>query len=294
MKKIVIFAKIILCVGIFLIGTGLIITKGDLTIITNDERNINFIDEENEITTLDIDISSDNIEFLISEDNKLHIEYYTCKRSPYNYSYENGKAKFFCKKNNIFVNVFNFGNNKQVKIFLPNTEIEQIFINCSSGNISNKDCIINVNNLNVSVSSGNIDLKNVTAEKSTLLTSSGNINLNNCSINEININVSSGNISLIDSTLTTLNIKKSSGDLSSKNLISNFIECNTSSGNTILSLKGEIVDYSINVKDLSGNIMLISESKSINMKTKNNLNYGTGTNIIICNSSSGDVKIIFE
>jgi len=315
MKKVIIIVLVVILVlGVILVGTGLIITKGDFSLIfKSDVRTEANVDETQEVNAITMDLTSaDNIEFYASEDTNLHINYWDSKKNPITYTYSNGNATL--KQANNFLSWCNWdlNDNKMIKVYVPASVNNTVSIDLSAGSFTNKDCVLNVNTLKIDLSSGELDVNDITAKTVNLNASSGKINMDNINTEEFGIDISSGkftlsnsiisgtlrldlssgNVNLNNVTTNRLQSNLSSGNVIAKGLISKTVHTDTSSGNVELHIIGNPSDYSIKI-DVSVGTTVI-EGEGVSIKNTSHIEWGTGTNKIDCESSSGDIKIYFE
>lgn len=311
-KAIIIIFSVILCVGIALVGTALIMTKGNISMLINEDREFLSIEESQVVVALAVNITADTIKIVASGDDKLHIEYYQRTNHPYTYTYENGKATFENEEKLSFIQGLNFVKSKDIIIYLPESVKQSITIKCASGNVVSeidfdienltvelssgnytaKNIVTNI--MNIDMSSGNLTLNNCKAESSTLQVTSGNMNILDCEIADTDINIVSGDVKINNSTIGSLNIISSSGDISTENLICQTLKSNNISGNSTFKLSGKAVDYTISLKTTSGKLSLNSPSENLSQTSTGQLNNGSGAATINCLCTSGNIKIEFK
>lgn len=312
-KAFTIIILVIMGLGVILVGSGLIITKGNLSEMFEDETRVNKrIDETVEVSSLTLDIPSDNVEFFTSEDANVHIDYWDSDKRPYTYTCESGTATL--KQNLTIKNWFNwFGvwNVKTVKVYLPASVNKNLSIKLASGDIAIEECPITVDNLNINISSGNANVSDASVNSANIDMSSGKITLKNLIAANINADLTSGDFNLTDSTVTgTLDldqtsgsdnindcsinkiyVKISSGEMNADNLTVNDFNADISSGDIDLRIKGEPADYSIDIDLSSGSANI--KGKGTDIRSDLDLKWGTGSKLITCETSSGDIVITF-
>lgn len=312
MKKVLIIVMVVvLCIGALLVGTALIMTKGNLAALGDDEREAARIDETAEVLSLTIDISSDNIKLVASDDENFHVDYYTSVKRPYTFTCENGIATVASKGNLPVFSMFSYNKPKDVVVYLPESLTQSVVIKTSSGDfISSKE--MTIDSLYVKISSGNCTASNITAktmdihsssgevtitncvvERTAMQLSSGNLRLIDCEVENINIDIASGNATLKNSTLTELDISVSSGNVNSERLVCSSIRSNNSSGNTSYNLVGKAADYTTSLRTSSGSLHLTSISENLAISTQSSLSSGSGAGTINCKCSSGNVHVTF-
>lgn len=294
MKKVILIIIItIFSLGVILAGTGLILTNGDFSkAFQADVRTEKTVDETRVVTSLKLSISADNVDFYPSTDGLLHIEYWDSEKTPYVYTYLNGVAEL---KQTTSFSWFSFGVFviKTVKVYVPASLSDTLTVSLASGNLHNYGSVLNVETVNINISSGNVNFDNITAEDIYVNMSSGYFNISNCQINDtLDIKLSSGGVDLQDSYVKTLKTFISSGDVSSSGLETTSVNMTTSSGDVDLHLVGEAQDYTMNLTTSSGKISI--EGAGTSIKAQDQLQWGNGEYNIICRSSSGNISIYFD
>lgn len=310
-KLLIIIVVVVFCIGAVLVGTALIMTKGNLNALGDDEREAARIDETLEVVSLIIDISSDNIKFVASDDENFHVDYFTSTKRPYSYSCESGIATFTSKGVLPVFTFLNYNKAKQVIVYIPESVTESVVIKSSSGDfvcskeftiksfeikINSGNCTISnltTKTLDIHSSSGQVSMSSCTVERTEIQASSGNVKILECEIANTNINVSSGNVTLKNSTLTILDIGISSGNVSSERLLCSSILSNNSSGNTSYNIVGKAVDYTTSLKTSSGSAYITSVSENVTLSSQASLSSGSGAGTINCRCSSGNVHVTF-
>lgn len=292
-KGIIIIIVTIFSLGVVLAGIGLILSNGDFSkAFQADVRTEKTVDETRDVTSLKLSISADNVEFYPSADGLLHIEYWDSEKTPYVYTYLNGASEL---KQTTSFSWFSFGSfvTKTVKVYVPTSLSDTLTISLSSGNLYNYGSVLDVETINISISSGNVNFDNITAEKIFVDMSSGYFDISNCQINDtLDIKMSSGGVNLKDCYIKSIETVISSGDITSSGLEATYINTFTSSGDVNLHLIGEPQDYTMNMTTSSGNISI--EGAGTSIKTHDQLQWGSGEYSIICRSSSGNINIYFE
>ena len=311
-KAVTITLIVIFALGLILIGTGLIVSKGNLSnVFAKDVRTESRIDETETVTSLTLSVSADDIELYPSEDDKLHIKYWDSEKRPYVYSINGGTAEL--KQQNSIHSWLDFSRHisKTVKVFAPESIIGTLSIQLASGSVQSKGYIANVESLklnissgsasigqsivtnaNINMASGSITLASITATNLYVNIASGNFTLTNSHIDgKLDIHMSSGDAEINNCEISTLKSEISSGTLSSDTLSVAAVNCQASSGNIILRLSGAAADYTIDIDLSSGHALLDIAGQTI--RTNDDLEWGSGAKSVYCKSSSGDVKIYF-
>lgn len=272
-----------------------------------EERTPASLDYQEKITSLDVDMTSDNLIIKKANDGAAHINYYQSNVANYNISLENGVLKITQKRP--WYIIFSFTKSKNLEITLPDAldaadlelsagsinlsslSIAELKVQASSGGIS-MDKVILEKGI-IKVSSGSINLNDLQAEELEIGSSSGNINLKNVNTERAAIALSSGNIDILESTLKDLTLKASSGKITTSKLVTNNCDINSSSGSVTLGiLTDNPENYRLELSTSSGKITVQGGEYDIN--SRGYLKTGKGSNLIKVSVSSGNISVIFE
>lgn len=311
MKKVlIIIVAVVAGLGILLTCAGLIVTKGDLSSIFKPEtRTEIFIDETTPIHSLEIRLSSDNVEFLVSEDEFLHIDYWDSEIHPITYSVEDGKAKLIQDTTFRFVLSWNILT-RTTKIFIPASLTDSVTVQLASGSLTS-EVALDIATLNIKISSGSINIKNVEAETVNIDIASGDTRLENIDSLSAEIDTSSGSVTIINGALATLDTNSASGDITltgctvgnllarissgsvnTTDLIMDTADIDVTSGDITFRLNAPATDYSVDIDVTSGSVLL--SGTGVSVQASSDVSWGTGAKLIKCDSSSGDINIFFE
>lgn len=246
--------------------------------------NLNRVDE------LSIAISSG--EMIVERSNRedLLLELKSYKRGPRLYIDKGNHTKVEVKKPPFFLYNFSHGE-VRLKVTLPRDFDRELKLTSASGNIDIED--IDMDEIKISLSSGSLKARDITANSGDLHSSSGNLNLKNILIDNLEVTLSSGSMDL-DGYRGEIEGRLSSGNAKIKmdRLVGN-LNFRLSSGDFSLELMESNLDADLELKTSSGKIKVgypttIEES-----------NYGrelvgvsgSGTYEIKVRNSSGDITI---
>lgn len=139
-------------------------------------------------------------------------------------------------------------------------------------------------------SSGDIEIYDIIGDRLNMATSSGEVIIENLEFDTINLVTSSGNIYSKNLTGNNISLVASSGDMKLNNLIASMIDVETSSGDVEFNLPNNS-NYTIKGSSSSGRY---TSSNNMDVRINNRGNFeastGTGKNVIIITTSSGDVR----
>lgn len=311
---------IILVIGAVLLGIGYAAIGGAdglYKLSGQGERTAKTVTEEQVVTSMQLHVSSDEVEFVAATDDKFKIEYYDYEEPVYTYSYDNGCAVFksqpLSASNWLSLFRINTSNDeRKFVVYVPSTLNDKMDINISSGDLSSSSITISVNSLYIDVSSGDVSISNITADNVDCHTSSGNIALGSVTTDKLNCKTSSGSITLNNATATTTTLKTSSGDInindstigtvtvdvssggmSGDNIGLDSLSVDISSGPVNLKLAGAVADYSIRTEISSGNTTLLDKDGKTLLSTGDDTLYGSGSKTVDIDVSSGNVLLKF-
>lgn len=302
----------IICLTIIVIvlSTGL-----TLALVYRDNLNLNFnfnfkvssneklLEQQYGQKNININTTSQNITFLEAEDDLIQVEVYGKEKhdeveindgKELTINYNSKKHIHFC---------IGFCDSEIIKIYLPKTYINDIKIDTHSGNITSD---INLNNIDINHTSGNIKLKNVNniessgtsgniklknAETADIKLTSGNIRFNNA--NDITLKTTSGNIKV--GNVNNININCTSGNIEVNN-VSNQINIKSTTAN-ILIKKADIHSKSyinatsgnVTIRDIN-NIYIDTQTKSGIVKNKASIDRFSDIELSV-KTTSGNIRI---
>lgn len=296
MKKLVIALGIILGVGLLLIGIGIIILAANpdkFGKLSGEEFEEKHLVEEQTVNSFVLEVGSDLVEILPSEDGKLSITYYESNRRYFEYSYRDGKAVF--KQKNKGWSIFwgiNNNNRPTMKIYLPDTVNDTLDIDMSSGSLKTDIDKLTLKKLQVEVSSGLVDLSNIEADSCKIDVSSGSVKISDIVAADFDIDISSGLVNFDNCTANTMRIGVSSGTLKIEELTANNLKASLSSGSMKISIKGSLDDYRVKGKASSGKVVVNRGGEKVS--SGDDVSCGSGDKLVSVSVSSGSASIDFE
>jgi len=213
----------------------------------------------NNINKLDIDISVSNLK--IETSKKLEIS-------------ANDNIKLTKKNNTLYIEekskkILNRKKENNVVLYIPNDYIiEEINLDTGAGKLEIES--LNVNNLELELGAGNVEINNLFVQKEANIdTGAGNVVINKGNINNLDLDMGLGNI-----TLNTKLIGK------------NNIDCGV--GNVNLTLLGNIEDYKIDLNKGLGSTTINGD------KITKNTTIGEGNNTLYIDGGVGKINIEYE
>ncbi|WPC43238.1 DUF4097 family beta strand repeat-containing protein [Clostridium sp. JS66] len=188
---------------------------------------------------------------------------------------------------------FNFSSREGLKldINVPETYASDMSVKLSSGKITSSNPI-KLNNFNLDLSSGSVDLKNLTASNLSLEATSGKIYGENIVCENSSLRLSSGSINL-NGFKGNINHRCTSGKTEiTYSEFNNNVNLNVSSGEIILNLP-KSSQFALNAKADLGNIKCDFPVTIQGESKRNQLNgvVGNNKNQINISATSGSIKI---
>lgn len=285
MKRIFIFlaaAISFLAVGLVVLMIGIISNRGiHMTSGGGLFKAMELIDTKTislaDIDTLKIKYYSDDIIFYAGEENELVVKEYK--------NFDPGRnhvTKVSTDNHMITITGYRwngmwngFGNHKsRVEVYLPEAYSADLSVAASSGDISS-DILFKLANFSASCSSGDIVLKDVTAENISISVSSGDVTLEKAEGN-LSVDASSGDIK-IQKVVGQSSVVATSGDIKILGL---------SGSGSIESSSG---DADLTLDELTGDIEMVASSGEISLRLPETMSFHFKADV-----SSGDIKTFFD
>lgn len=218
-----------------------------------------------EINNINISLESEDIEFRQNnESNKIEITAYGIEGENLKEDLKEGELNL-SKENNILC-FFCFDLDEKIIVNLPNEYDKKITLKTSSGDIDLKNVNTKKSNIEMQTSSGDINVKN--ANEASLKSTSGDINIDECSIGYIS--TTSGKIDV--GQINEANLESTSGDIEVENIKE---KCNIKATSGKIKVNNSTINQNSEITSASGDITIVNES---------DIYYNTET-------VSGDVKI---
>ncbi|MEF9990684.1 MAG: DUF4097 family beta strand repeat-containing protein [Romboutsia sp.] len=327
---IIIFAGTIMAFIGYVMGGKTNIKSSGLYISTKNVNHIIKNEELGEFNNVDIDVNLDYIELIKSDKNKIELNYSEdLNKVDYKIDNNNLTIKQESKKLvDININLFGFmeENKSYMKLYISESELENIKINSNytdikiegvSGNVVNIKCDyanLDVDNLNgksgnISMKDGNIDLSNIKIEDTFELKNSyGNIGISNSQFQNLISNINDGNIEILNSIIKNSKITNDYGNI---NLVDSYSEginiyckdgrveldgsfrgyttIDNKYGNVELDLDNYEKEYGYSIVNKYGSIKINDVSMEGSIINNNN-----SENTINVNCTDGNININFE
>lgn len=267
-RKIFLYGIVMLVVGALIFGGLVLYGFANPDIIRASDQKVRIkqgfykepiekvIEVQEQTNAINITVPSNDVEIIGSDVEDIKITYCEDYQGETQYQVADGILNFKLA-NKIYINLDflswiykDYSKTNTVIIEIPNELTCDYNINISSGNLNINN--ITAGELKAVLSSGNVSINDFSANNTNLRSSSGNIKLNNASIvNEVKLKVSSGNATLSNVNSKSLIATMSSGNTRISNCVTSSFTVSSQSGNIILE---RLQSQSITMKNSSGNI----------------------------------------
>ena len=213
-KKWIFTVIVCLILGVSVCLTSLVLSGFDFGVLNTVKYETKTYEIEEEFSAVNIDVSTENIVFLLSENGKCRVVSSESANIKHDVTVENGTLSIKLNDDRKWYEYigFSFGA-ENITVYLPDKTYNSLAISVSTGDIKISDLTfdgnieINVstgktelnnvrcNNLISDGSTGNVELKSVIAtEKLTMKRSTGNIKFEDCDAGEIFVKTGTGDV----------------------------------------------------------------------------------------------------
>ena len=240
-SKICIISLILILTGGLMCGIALASKGFDFKSLSN----VKYVDKSFEISDdfskISIDIKTDDIEFLLSNENICRVEIKEEEKITHTVSAEDDTLYIKVKDKRKWYDHINFfGSSPKIKVYLPKSEYENLTLSSSTGDVKLPEGLT-FSSMKLDLSTGDVSCKAAVLEKAEIKTSTGDIKMSSFESDaDLDIHVSTGDIKLSDVICGSLNIKCSTGDVKFDGFDAKEIYVKTSTGDisgTLLSDK---------------------------------------------------------
>ena len=242
----IIVAVSLIAIGVvaFTIGVSL---NGGIEMNKYTTKTYDNLESFNDIT---INATTADINFLQSSDSKAKVVCYEEEKESYSVAVNDNKLTIELKSNKKWYEFISIGfKSPKITVYLPSEKYSEICIKLSTGDIDING--ITAKNLNLTVTTGDIELKNATVENDinikystgevelenikannfTASGSTGDIDLNSVVLSDkMNITTSTGDVHFYRSDASEIKVKVTTGDVKGSLLSSKIFMVNTSTG----------------------------------------------------------------
>lgn len=267
------------------------------------------------IETIDIDITSKNLDIYETEDDKILVKYYASRSNRDEMKIEvKDKTLSIEEDTKIkFLSLFNFfglgSGNERVEVYIPQNYKENLDIKTTSSDIYleeyrgkqasiksvSGDLVIQkleVKTLDLETTSGEIEIKELVSQELYGKTTSGNVEIQEAAIEEVRLSSVSGEIEIeLEKDCRNIELNTTSGNMDAK--IQEGVEkmiLDTVSGTMEIELP-QSVGFEADFKTVSGDLSNEWDAPITGEKSQKYCKYEDGSMSIKAKSVSGDLKL---
>lgn len=220
MRKATIIFLVIMAVLVLIFAAVMALNDWDFTLLSAEKYETNTYTVQEAFHSISIETDTADILFAVSDDETCRVVCYEAEKVKHTATVQNGTLTIQVNDERKWYDYIgiHFGTPK-ITVYLPKGTYDSLVIRGSTGDVDiPKD--FNIENLDISVSTGNIRVENISAEALTLSVSTGKVTARSVTCSgTVFVRVFTGNAQLTDVTCNDLRSKGSTGDISLQNVI---------------------------------------------------------------------------
>ena len=230
-KKLIVTVIVCLILGVSVCLTVLILSGFDFGVLNTVKYETKTYETEEEFSAVSIEVSTENIVFLPSEDGKCRIVSSESEKIKHDVTVEDGTLSIKLNDGRKWYEYLGFALGAgDVTIYLPNKVYNSLKIDVSTGDIKISDLTFD-GDVEINVSTGKAELDNVNCKNFISDGSTGNVKLNNVIATEkFTIKRSTGDIKFQGCDAGEIFVKTSTGDVTGSLLSEKNFKTDTSTG----------------------------------------------------------------
>lgn len=292
LKFFIILSTIIVSLGIIFVG-AMSVLKWDFSKLTTFKYQDNSYQIEQTFSSISIETYEADVQFKFSSDNTTSVVLHEREKVMHKVDVIDETLTIKAEDTRKWYDYIgiNFKSPK-ITVYLPLSEYNSLFVKTSTGDVRVSQ-EFNFEIVKVIVSTGDVNINNVTTQDLDISVSTGDINLNNLNLKNLSISSRTGDVDLHGITLDHLTITGKTGDLDMENVVATnkfYITLSTGSVELERCDAGEIY-----IKTSTGDIegSLLSEKIFIAKSGTGEENVPRTTSGGICEltTSTGDIEI---
>lgn len=257
------------------------------TNLIGNKSNISYDYQQTEISSINIDLTSDIVLLSSSKDSKIHVEIESSDLANIPIINLKGKTLSISRNN---TNPFNLRNWQPVRVLIKlpaDFQLKELSIETSSGSITSDNLEISAEDLSIETTSGAVNLSEFIGKSMKIESTSGKIETNSVFSDKLIISSTSGRIESRNISADTLKLSSTSGSIEAEiQKIAKNAKIETVSGSITLSLKKDS-DFTLSYDTVTGSFNSDFGKLDKEIKSK----YNNGTADISLNTVTGSIKI---
>lgn len=247
---------------------------------------------EGEINNIDFDVSISDVTFKATTDGTKKVVFQETKRMYHTYNVSEGKLQIGFKDERTWnEKIFSF-NDLKVDLYLPSAFYGDLTGKSSTGDISIPSDF-SFNNINIELSTGDINLTCNATESIVLKSSTGKMSLNKLYAKNVTLTSDTGNAELNEVTVyEKITIKRSTGNIKMNSVRAHDYESQSSTGQ--VNFKDVLIYNHIQIQTSTGDVKLEdSDASTLKIKTSTGDVKGTllTSKIFYAKSDTGKIDV---
>lgn len=244
--------------------------------------------EMTDTSMIDLELISSDVTITPENRETILIEYHT---------YDNGTKLDITDGRTLYIEEYSnkpyvmMSRSPKLNMYVPEDYTGALKLSSASGEVNLSD--FTFENLDIHVSSGNIDLRNIDATTASIKNTSGEITIDTMTTEKADIVATSGTIRVTDF-IGEISGKNTSGNtrFELRELVGD-IDFDVTSGNITIDFIDGNIDALLNLRTTSGDVDVNLKEADINEKSDNRFkeSIGDGTYNILITNTSGDIVI---
>lgn len=209
-----IIAASLLLIGTIMIGVAMIMMNWDFSALSTRKYVTNHYDVSESFANISIVTTSANVQFLPSRDGSCTVVCHEHEKAKHTVNVEDGTLVIQVEDNRKWYDHIGISfTTPKITVYLPQGQYANLSVNSNTGDVDIAEKFI-FENVNISVSTGDIHLAHLAANRMNLSVSTGDVTISNVSrMGDMNIRVSTGDTSLTNIRCNNLISTGSTGDV---------------------------------------------------------------------------------
>lgn len=292
MKVWLIIASVLVIIGILMLGSVMISLDWNFANLSTKQYETATYEIQQEFNNIFVDSDTADIGFALSSDGKCKVVCYEEENSKHSVSVSDGTLIIKLEDNRKWYEHIgiNFQSEK-ITVYLPENEYGNLSVTSSTSEleISNDFCF---ENIDISLSTGNVINYASASEEIKIKTGTGSIKTENIDAKTIELSVSTGGIIIENAECGDIKVNVSTGKSDIKNVKCDNFSSEGSTGDIILN--NVVIEKNLSVERSTGDVKFVKcDADEITIKTDTGDVTGSllSDKIFVTNTDTGDVNV---
>lgn len=238
--------------------------------------------ENESIKNLKIDIRTQGIQFLKSDNTELKIDYYQHKRAKWAFELNENTLTIQEKFQTLDIVFFRGYNRQPMIIYLPSLTYNQFDVKILNGEVK-LSMELQIEKFNLNIKNGRIELSNLKAQQMNLHMTNGQIQLSHIACEDLLEIKQTNGQSILNTTMANkIKMNLTNGEINLKQIEANHYDFAIENGDILGTVKGNQNDYVIECNVINGKIVSPKNQNNESLKTFN------------AKVTNGKIKVYFE